>query len=203
MKKLIVASNNKHKISEIKQILKNFPFQILSLQEAGINIEVDENGSTFEENAHIKAIEIFKALGKRHAVLADDSGLMVDILNGEPGVYSARYFGVHGNDKENNEKLLSNLKGVEFEKRKAHFVCAIELILDEKIIIDVQGDVEGYIIEEERGIDGFGYDPLFYVPRFNKTFAEITSEEKNSISHRGEALRKLEEKVKDYLQEVK
>lgn len=200
MKKLIVASNNKHKISEIKQILKDFPFQILSLQEVGLNIEVDENGSTFEENAHIKAAEIFKALDKKVAVLADDSGLIVDILNGEPGVYSARYCGVHGDDKKNNEKLLSNLKGVELEKRKAHFVCAIELILDECIIIDVQGAVEGYIIEEERGVDGFGYDPLFYVPKFNKTFAEITSEEKNSISHRGEALRKLKEEVKKFLE---
>lgn len=203
MKKLIVASNNKHKISEIKQILRDFPFQILSMQEAGINTDVDENGSTFEENAHIKAIEIYKALGKKYAVLADDSGLIVDILNGEPGVFSARYSGVHGNDKKNNEKLLYNLKGIEFEKRKAHFICAIELIFDENNIIDVQGSVEGYIIEEERGIDGFGYDPLFYVPKFNKTFAEITSEEKNSISHRGEALKKLKKKVKDYLQEVK
>jgi len=203
VKKLIVASNNKHKISEIKQILRDFPFQILSMQEAGINTDVDENGSTFEENAHIKAIEIYKALGKKYAVLADDSGLIVDILNGEPGVFSARYSGVHGNDKKNNEKLLYNLKGIEFEKRKAHFICAIELIFDENNIIDVQGSVEGYIIEEERGIDGFGYDPLFYVPKFNKTFAEITSEEKNSISHRGEALKKLKKKVKDYLQEVK
>ncbi|KEI05705.1 XTP/dITP diphosphatase [Clostridium botulinum] len=194
MKKIIVASNNQHKIEEIKEILKGFDLNILSLKEAGINVDVEENGTTFAENAHIKAEEIFK-LVKDAMVLADDSGLMVDILNGEPGVYSARYSGEHGNDKKNNEKLLSKLNGVKFTERKAKFVCAIELIVDENTIIDVQGEVEGYILEKERGVSGFGYDPLFYVPQFNKSMAEITPEEKNSISHRGKALKKLKKSI--------
>lgn len=202
VKKLIVASNNEHKISEIREILNDFPLEVISLREAGINIDVEENGITFSQNAHIKAMEIYKILQEKNMVLADDSGLMVDILNGEPGVYSARYSGEHGNDKKNNEKLLSKLKGIEFEKRKAKFVCAIELIIDENNIINVQGEAEGYIIEEERGKDGFGYDPLFYVPDFEKTFAEISPQEKNSISHRAKALEKLKEKVKGYLQGV-
>lgn len=198
MKKLIVASNNQHKIDEIKQILSNFPLNIISLKEAGIDVDVEENGTTFMENAHIKAMEIYKMLDKKCMVIADDSGLMVDALKGEPGVYSARYSGEHGNDKRNNEKLLSNLSGIEFEKRTAKFVCAIELIIDEERIINVQGEAKGYIIEEERGRDGFGYDPLFYVPKFNKTFAEMSPEEKNSISHRGEALKKLQQEIKTY-----
>ncbi|WP_043920763.1 XTP/dITP diphosphatase [Clostridium botulinum] len=191
---MIVASNNQHKIEEIKEILKEFDLNILSLKEAGINVDVEENGTTFAENAHIKAAEIFK-LVKDAMVLADDSGLMVDILNGEPGVYSARYSGEHGNDRKNNEKLLSKLKGVKFIERKAKFVCAMELIVDENTIIDVQGEVEGYILEEARGGSGFGYDPLFYVPQFNKSMAEITAEEKNSISHRGKALKNLKKSI--------
>lgn len=198
MRRLIVASNNEHKINEIKQILKDFPMEIISLREAGINIDVEENGSTFMENAHIKAIEIYKLIGNA-MVLADDSGLAVDILNGEPGVYSARYSGEHGNDKKNNEKLLSKLKGIDFEKRSGKFICAIELIIDENKIINVQGEVKGYIIEREKGDNGFGYDPLFYVPEFDKTMAEMSFEEKNSISHRGKALRKLKEEVNRYL----
>ncbi|EGO86734.1 nucleoside-triphosphate diphosphatase [Clostridium botulinum C str. Stockholm] len=197
MKKIIVASNNQHKIQEIKEILKEFDLDILSLKEAGINVDIEENGTTFAENAHIKASEIFK-LVKGYMVLADDSGLMVDILNGEPGVYSARYSGEHGNDKKNNEKLLSKLNGVKFTERKAKFVCAMELIVDEDTIIDVQGEVEGYILEEERGVSGFGYDPLFYVPQFKKSMAEITPEEKNSISHRGKALKNLKKVLTFY-----
>lgn len=198
MKKLIVASNNEHKIKEIKEILKEFPLKILSLKEAGINIDIEENGATFMENAHIKAMSIYKLKGDS-MVLADDSGLAVDILNGEPGVYSARYSGEHGNDEKNNEKLLSKLKGVEFEKRNAKFICAMELIVDENKTINVQGEVEGYIVEEKRGENGFGYDPLFYMPKFNKTMAEMSSEEKNSVSHRGKALKKLKEELRRYL----
>jgi non-canonical purine NTP pyrophosphatase, rdgB/HAM1 family len=151
MKRLIIASNNEHKIGEIKEILINFNLEILSLKEVGINVDVEENGTTFIENAHIKAIEIYKLLKDGSMVMADDSGLMVDALGGEPGVYSARYGGEHGNDKKNNEKLLSNLKGVKFEDRKAKFVCAIELIIDEENIISVQGEAHGYISEELRG----------------------------------------------------
>lgn len=195
MKRLIIASNNEHKIGEIKEILINFNLEILSLKEVGINVDVEENGTTFIENAHIKAIEIYKLLEDGSMVMADDSGLMVDALGGEPGVYSARYAGEHGNDKKNNEKLLSNLKGVKLEDRKAKFVCAIELIIDEENIISVQGEAHGYISEELRGKKEFGYDPLFYVPEFNKTFAEMSSEEKNLISHRGKALKMLEKEL--------
>lgn len=194
MKKLIVASNNQHKIEEIKEMLKEFNLDVISLKEAGIDIDVEENGTTFAENAHIKAYEIFKIV-KDAMVLADDSGLMVEALNGEPGVYSARYAGEHGNDKKNNEKLLSKLKEFKFEDRKAKFVCAMELIIDEGRTIAVQGEVEGYILEEQRGENGFGYDPLFYVPEYKKTTAEMTPEEKNSISHRGKALKNLKKSI--------
>ncbi|KGM95950.1 nucleoside-triphosphate diphosphatase [Clostridium novyi A str. 4552] len=197
MKKLIVASNNQHKIEEIKEMLKEFNLDVISLKEAGINIDVEENGVTFAENAHIKAAEIFKIV-KDSMVLADDSGLMVEALNGEPGVYSARYAGEHGNDKKNNEKLLSKLKGIKFEDRKAKFICAMELIVDDNTFIKVQGEVKGYILEEERGENGFGYDPLFYVPKFDKTTAEMTSKEKNSISHRGKALKNLKKVLTYY-----
>lgn len=194
MKKLIVASNNQHKIEEIKEMLKEFNLDVISLKEAGIDIDVEENGTTFAENAHIKAYEIFKIV-KDAMVLADDSGLMVEALNGEPGVYSARYAGEHGNDKKNNEKLLSKLKEFKFEDRKAKFVCAMELIIDEARTITVQGEVKGYILEEQRGENGFGYDPLFYVPEYKKTTAEMTPEEKNSISHRGKALKNLKKSI--------
>lgn len=199
MKRLVIASNNQHKINEIKEMLAGFPFEIVSLKEAGINIDVEENGTTFAENAHIKAIEIFKLLGDGSMVMADDSGLMVDALNGEPGVYSARYSGEHGNDKKNNEKLLSNLRGIKQEDRKAKFVCAVELIVDEEKAISVQGKAHGYITEEERGKEEFGYDPVFYVPQFEKTFAEMSPEEKNSISHRGEALKMLKKELSRFL----
>lgn len=198
MKKLIVASNNEHKISEIKRILKEFPINILSLKEAGINIDVEENGNTFMENAHIKAEEIYKIVNDA-MVIADDSGLMVDILNGEPGVYSARYAGEHGNDEKNNKKLLKNLNGIKFEDRKAKFVCAMELIVDDKKTISVEGEVHGYIIENLCGEDGFGYDPLFYIPQFEKTFAQMSMDEKNKISHRGKALKKLQFEIRKFL----
>lgn len=199
MKKLIVASNNQHKISEIKTMLSKYEVSVLSMKEAGIEIDIDENGNTFEENSYIKAKTIFNLLKGESMVLADDSGLMVDYLNGEPGVYSARYAGEHGNDKKNNEKLLNLLKGVPYEKRTAKFVSAIVLIVNENTVIKVQGEAHGYIIEHEMGSNGFGYDPLFFVPRFNKTFAQLTANEKNSISHRGNALKKLEEKINGIL----
>lgn len=194
MKKVIVASNNEHKIKEIKQILNKFSIEVVSLKEAGIDIDVDETGSTFMENAFIKANEIYKAVGE-HMVIADDSGLMVDALGGAPGVYSARFAGEHGNDKKNNEKLLSLLKGKPVEERSAKFVSAVVLIVDDKTVIKVQGEVNGYITDKEYGSDGFGYDPLFFVPKFNMTFAEMNSEQKNSISHRGRALEKLEKEI--------
>jgi len=191
MKKLIVASNNQHKIIEIKQMLADFPFEVISLKEANIDVDVEETGTTFEENSYIKAREILK-LAKGNLVLADDSGLMVDCLDGAPGVYSARFAGEHGDSKKNNEKLLRLLKGKKFEERKARFVCVLVLIIDKDKTICVRGEVEGYIAEGESGKDGFGYDPLFYVPEQHMTFAEMDMKLKNSMSHRGRALEKLQ-----------
>ncbi|MCM0650732.1 XTP/dITP diphosphatase [Clostridium swellfunianum] len=198
MKRLIIASNNEHKVKEIKAILAEFPFEIVSLKEAGIDIDVEEDGSTFMENAYKKAYEIFR-LAKDSMVLSDDSGLMVDALGGEPGVYSARFAGEHGNDAKNNEKLLELLKGKPFEERGARFVSAIVLILDENRIIKVEGDIKGVVKEELSGRGGFGYDPLFYVPKMNKTFGELSEQDKNEISHRARALQKLKEELKNTL----
>lgn len=194
MKNLIIASNNKGKIKEIKDILRKYKLNIMSQSEAGVNVEVEEDGTTFMENAYKKAYAIY-SLKENSIVMADDSGLMVDILDGAPGIYSARFAGEHGNSEKNNKKLLEFLKGVPFDKRKAKFVCAIVLIIDDKTVIRAQGEVHGYITEEPRGKDGFDYDPLFYVQQYDKTFAEITAEEKNTISHRAEALKKLSEEI--------
>lgn len=203
MKKLIIASNNQGKINEIKKVLEDMPINVLSLKDIGLDIDVEEDGITFEENAKKKSEEIYKELIKsgesNFIVMSDDSGLEVEYLNGDPGVYSARYAGEHGNDKKNNEKLLLNLKGVSYDNRKARFVCQLALINDSNIYKSVTGTVEGYILEEERGYDGFGYDPLFLYQPLNKTFSELTIEEKNEISHRGIALRKLSEIIKEFL----
>lgn len=195
MKKLIVASNNDHKIKEIKEMLSQFHFEVLSLKEASLNIEVEETGSTFMDNAEIKASEIFKIAGG-DMVLADDSGLSVESLDGAPGVFSARFAGEHGDTRANNEKLLYLLDGEKEENRKAKFICAMVLIVNEDQIVKVQGEVDGIIIDEFRGEKGFGYDPLFYVPEYNKTFAQMSNEEKNVISHRGRALDKLKSEFK-------
>ena len=199
MKKLILASNNENKIIEIKDILSPLNVQVISLKEAEINVEVEEDGKTFMENAYKKAKEIFDIVSdKDYMVLADDSGLAVDALGGAPGVYSARFSGEHGNTKKNNEKLLRLMENI--KDRRAKFICAMVLIVDEKNTIRVQGEVEGAILEEERGKDGFGYDPLFYVPQYNMTFGEMDSKTKNSISHRKKALVDLEEELRKYLQ---
>ena len=194
MKKLIVASNNDHKIREIKEILSQFPFEILSLKEANINIDVEETGSTFMENADIKASEIFK-IANGNMVLADDSGLSVESLNGAPGVFSARFAGVHGDTKANNEKLLYLLDDTSDAQRKAKFICAMVLIVNEDKTVKVQGEAEGIITAEFRGEEGFGYDPLFFVKEYKKTFAQMSREEKNAISHRGRALDKLKSEL--------
>lgn len=196
MKTIVVASNNEHKISEIKDILKAFSFKIISMNEAGINIEVEETGTTFLENAYIKAKEIHTLLNNEdYLVMSDDSGIEVDALGGAPGVYSARYAGEHGNSEKNNEKLLKELEGKPLNERTARFVCAIVLIGLGEEAIKVQGVVEGVVTTEIKGKDGFGYDPLFYVPEYNKTFAEMNSDEKNLVSHRGRALEMLVEEI--------
>lgn len=198
MRRLIVASNNNHKILEIKEILKEFDLDVVSLKEAGIDIDIEETGNTFMENAWIKAKAIHE-MCKGVLVLSDDSGLSVEALNGAPGIYSARYSGGHGNSVENNKKLIRELQGVPFDERKAKFICAMVLIVDDKNIIKVQGEADGLILEEYKECEGFGYDPLFYVPELNATFNDVPSKVKNAISHRGNALAKLTEEMKKYL----
>ncbi|MFL0167802.1 XTP/dITP diphosphatase [Clostridium beijerinckii] len=199
MKKLILASNNKKKIKEMKEILKEIDIEVRSLEDERINIDVVEDGKTFEENAKKKAKEIYEYLLERKdsnfIVLADDSGLEVNYLNGEPGIYSARYAGEHGNDSKNNEKLLNKLKGVLKSNRGAKFICQLAMFTDNGEYFKVTGEVEGYIIEELHGDGGFGYDPLFFYEPLDKTFAELTSEEKNEISHRGKALKELKKVI--------
>ncbi|EJO5347713.1 XTP/dITP diphosphatase [Clostridium botulinum] len=197
-KEVIVASNNEDKIREIKQILKKFNINALSMKEVGVDIEIEEDGNTFMENAYKKAATIHKIL-PNYMVIADDSGLMVDALNGAPGIYSARFAGEHGNYKKNNEKLLKELHGKKSEERKAKFVCAMVFIIDQYNEIKVQGEIKGTIGEKEIGQDGFGYDPLFYIPEYKKTFAQMNSEAKNSISHRAEALKKLKQQLQKYM----
>lgn len=203
MKKLILASNNQKKIKEIKYILKDIDLEIRSLKDENIDIDVIEDGTTFMENANKKAREIREYLINRgennFLVMSDDSGLEVDYLNGEPGVYSARYAGEHGDDTKNNEKLLRKLQGVPNEKRGAKFVCHLTLINYEGKSLDIRGEVKGRIIDKLNGEGGFGYDPLFYYEGLNKTFGEATPEEKNSISHREVALEELKEKIYEVL----
>ena len=193
-KRIVVASNNKGKINEFKKILSDLDLEVLSLKDMNIDIDVEEDGITFEENAKKKATEIYKELINRgennFVVISDDSGLEVDYLNGDPGVFSARYAGEHGNDKKNNEKLVYNLREAKDEDRSARFVCQLAIINDANEYRAIRGTVEGYIIEEEKGLEGFGYDPLFLYKPLEKTFGELSMDEKNKISHRGKALLK-------------
>ncbi|WP_097028036.1 XTP/dITP diphosphatase [Clostridium peptidivorans] len=198
-RKLVVASNNKHKISEIKDILSKLNIEVISLREANIDVDVEEDGITFMENACKKAQVIFDMLKGGAMVLADDSGIAVDALDGAPGVFSARFAGEHGNDKKNNEKLLKLMEGK--QNRKAKFVCAMVLFINKNTVIKVQGEVHGVVAEELKGHEGFGYDPVFYIPQYGKTFGELSSTIKNTISHRAQALSKLEDAFKEYLQE--
>lgn len=186
--KLILATNNAHKVAEIKAIL-GARYDMVTLKEAGIHIDIEETGSTFAENAVIKASAITRIAGG--AALADDSGLVVEALNGEPGVYSARYAGEGHNDSDNIDKLLNNLRGI--KNRKAKFVSAIALCRPDGKTIVAQGEAEGIILNERRGEGGFGYDPVFFSTELNKTFAEATFEEKNAVSHRKRALESLAE----------
>lgn len=203
MKKLVIASNNKGKIKEIKEILIGLPLDVVSLSDENIDIDVVEDGTTFAENAKKKAVEICDYLLNRgdsdFIVIADDSGIEVDYLNGEPGVYSARYAGEHGNDDKNNAKLLENLKDVPWEERRARFVCQLAVIDNNKIYKSVVGYVEGHILEGVNGVDGFGYDPLFYCDELKKSFGEAKLNEKNLISHRGRALMEFKSLIKEFL----
>ena len=184
--KLLIASNNAHKIKEIKAIVGDYFDEVLSLREAGVAVDVEENGTTFAENARIKAEAILSLTGC--AALADDSGLMVDALGGEPGVYSARYAGEHGNDQANNAKMIENLKGVPAGKRGAQFVSSIALARPGQPTVTTNGVCRGEITFEARGCNGFGYDPYFVPEGMTLTFAELSGEIKNAISHRARAL---------------
>ena len=189
--KLIIASNNAHKLVEIKAILGDRFEEILSLREAGIDHETVEDGSTFLENAVKKAREIAQISGC--CALADDSGLGVDALGGAPGIYSARFSGVHGDDKANNRLLLEKMRGV--EDRRAHFTCAMALARPDGSLVTAEGEFHGLLTQEERGENGFGYDPLLYLPAYGCTSAQLPPEEKNRISHRFKALQALVEKL--------
>ncbi|MCD6436321.1 MAG: XTP/dITP diphosphatase [Clostridiales bacterium] len=194
MKKVILASNNSHKLKEMKQILSNFNYEIVTMKEAGlVDFEIVEDGKTFEENSLIKAKAVLKELGE--ITIADDSGLMVEYLDGEPGIYSARYAGEMVSHEDNNKKLLGVLNGVPFLERKAKFVSVITMLFPSGDEIVVRGEVEGNIALTESGENGFGYDPLFYIPELKKTFAELSAKEKNKISHRSKALKMLKEKL--------
>ena len=191
MKRLIIATNNQGKVREIKAILSGFYDEILSLKDAGINHDVVEDGNSFHENARKQAVEISEMVDGD--VLADDSGLCVEALDGAPGIYSARFSGEGANDEKNNAKLLSLVK--DKENRRAWFVCALVLANGGKEKLYVEEKAEGRIIDEPKGENGFGYDPLFYVEEYGQTFAEIPAEIKNKISHRAKALGKLQEEV--------
>ncbi len=188
--KIIAATKNKNKLREFGEILKGF--EIISQEDAGVDIDVEETGTTFEENSYLKAKAIYDITGI--TTIADDSGLCVDVLDGEPGVYSARYGGEGYDDKGRVQLLLKNMKDVPDEKRTARFVCVITLVGNEGTIT-ARGECEGRIDYDPKGENGFGYDPVFYVDRFEKTLAEVTPEEKNSISHRGKALKIFAEKL--------
>jgi len=187
--KIIAATKNRGKLKEIRQLLSGLPYEVISMVDAGVTGDIEESGATFEENALIKARAVWKVTGE--TVLADDSGLEVDYLGGAPGVYSARYAGEGATDQDRNNKLLAALSGVPAEKRTARFVCVIAVIFPDGSEKIVRGTCEGYIADEPSGSNGFGYDPLMYVPELGMTVAQMDDDMKNKISHRGNAMRQL------------
>lgn len=187
--KLVVATNNKGKLLEIQQILNDKKLELLTLTDIDLNIDFIESGETFEENAIIKAKTVYDLT--QMPVIADDSGLVVDSLGGQPGIRTSRYAGEDATDDQNIDKLLKNMNGIVQEDRTAHFVCAIAYIDKNGNISTYRGECDGYITEERRGKDGMGYDPVFFYPPFNLTFAQVSYEEKNKVSHRNKALSKL------------
>ena len=194
MKKIIFATGNQGKMKEIREILADLDAEVLSLKDAGIQADIDENGKTFEENAQIKARAICEMTGE--IVLADDSGLEIDYLNKEPGIYSARYMGEDTSYRIKNANLIQRLEGVPDEKRTARFVCAIAAAFPDGTVKTVRGTMEGRIGYEEKGETGFGYDPIFYLPEYGCTSAQLSMEEKNKISHRGKALRAIKDELR-------
>ena len=201
--KVIVATGNKDKVKEIREILQDMDAQVVTMKEAGVFTEIEENGSTFAENAVMKAKATAEEAAKSKmwkdaVVMADDSGLVIDALHGEPGIYSARYLGHDTSYRVKNADLIRRLTGVPDEERSARFVCAIAAVCPDGTILTAEGVMEGRIGYEERGENGFGYDPIFYLPESGCTSAELSPEEKNEISHRGKALRAMREKLAEY-----
>ena len=196
MIKIIFATSNANKIREIKEIINNVEANIVSMEEEGIKIDIEETGMTYEENAFIKARAIAQ-LRPNEIIMAEDSGLEIDYLNGEPGLYSARYMGHDTHYDKKNKAILDLLKGVERSKRTAQYVCSVVAILPDKKEISAMGILKGEIGEEEKGLNGFGYDPIFFIPQRGCYMSELTDDEKNMISHRGKALREIINKLKD------
>ncbi len=192
--KIVLATNNEHKIEEIKCILSDPRLEILTLNDFKDFPKIEETGNTLEENAILKAKNIYKFT--KLISLADDSGLQVDALDGAPGVLSSRFAGRHCSYKDNNVKLLSLLKNVPWEKRGATFVCVVAIAKDTDNVITIRGEIKGIITTEERGEGGFGYDPVFYLPQSSQTFAQLSSEEKNKRSHRAKAFQRARELIK-------
>ena len=192
-KRLVFATGNQGKVNEFRQMLGD-DYEILSMKDIGVDIDIVEDGKTFEENAVIKAKAVMEETGEM--VLADDSGFEVDYLNKEPGIYSARYMGEDTSYDIKNQALLDRLDGVPDEKRTARFVCAIAAVLPNKEVLTTRGTIEGYIGEKPVGKNGFGYDPIFYVEEYGCSTAELSMEQKNELSHRGKALRAVKEELK-------
>lgn len=194
--KVVLASKNKHKLEEISKITKKFDMELVLESELGVDIDVEETGSTFEENSFLKAEAVMKATGL--PALADDSGIAVDALNGEPGIYSARYgFDESLDDRGRLNLLLKNTENVPDDKRQAKFVCVITLVTPQGQTIQARGEVHGMLLRAPAGENGFGYDPIFYYPPFGKSLAQVSPEEKNRVSHRANALKVFYEKLKE------
>ena len=194
---IILATNNKSKVKEISEMMSGSDITFVSLADAGINVEVEETGTTFEENALLKAREICKLSGK--PTISDDSGLEIDALDGAPGIYSSRFMGEDTSYDIKNNALIEKLENVADPDRNARFRCCMALVLPDGREFVTEGAMEGIIAREPKGINGFGYDPILFIPEYNRTSAELSSEEKNNISHRGEALRKMIEVIKKEL----
>lgn len=193
--KLVLASKNKGKLKEMQAILEELGAEVVLQSELGIDVDVDETGTTFAENAFLKAEAVCKASGM--AAIADDSGLCVDALQGAPGVYTARYGGEGLDDAGRYRLLLNNMKGL--SPRTCHFATAIACVFPDGTVLRAEGECHGTVAYAPMGTDGFGYDPIFFVPNLKKTFAQLTAEEKNAISHRGKALRAFAAKLEEYL----
>ena len=195
--KIIFATGNEGKMREIREILKELQVPVLSMKEAGVSLNIEENGSTFAENAEIKARAVWNCTGG--IVLADDSGLVVDALGGEPGVYSARYMGEDTSYEIKNREIIRRLEAVSGQDRSARFVCIIAAVLPDGTVRKTEGTMDGVIAMEPAGEEGFGYDPILYIPEYGKTGAQLTMEEKNAISHRGKALRAMKGELASWL----